>query len=116
MLKCPLKFNQNYGNKYVLVEHFDTDPANKSKECIASLVPIDNVDPENDYLNQRNKNLGQMDKNYNPELSNYLNSYNYYLLNKAMLKNAPPASATQAQLALATEKSTAKYLFSKEKL
>ena len=116
MLKCPLNFNNIYGNKYVMIEHFEVDPAEKSKECIASLVPIDNVDPENDYLNQRNQNLTQMDKNYNEELSNYLNSYNTYLLNKSMLKNAPPASATQAQLALATEKSKDKYLYSKEKL
>lgn len=116
MNRCPINFTKRYGSKYMLVENFESDPANNAKECIANLVPLDNVDPENDYLNQRNSNIGQLDKNYNQELSNYLNAYNSYLLNKSMLKNAPPASATQAQLALATEKSKDKYLLSKEKL
>ena len=109
MQHCPLNFN-NYTSKKILIE-----PFNNNDQCIASLVPIDK-DDNGDYISERTKNIQKLDKEYNSELSNYLNSYNTYLLNKAMLKNSPPGSASQAQIALATDKSKDNFITSQKRL
>lgn len=110
MQNCPLKFNQS--RKKIVIENFE----DTNEQCIASLVPVDKDIENNDYISERSKNIQNLDKEYNQELSNYLNNYNTYLLNKAMLKNSPPGSASQAQIALATDKSKEKFLESQKKL
>lgn len=116
MQYCPLDFSSNSNNNKIIIEHFDSETNDDT--CIASLVPVDkaDVDDETSYLSQRNKNLKTLDNRYNQELTDYLNTYNTYLLNRSMLKNSPPGSATQSQLAVATDKAKADFLNSKKKI
>jgi hypothetical protein len=80
-----------------------------------SLVPIDTQDSKdpNNYMGKRNSNIKTLENKYNNELSKYLNAYNTYLLNRSMLKNSPPGSATQSQLATATDKAKKEFLDSR---
>ena len=109
MNNCPVGYNSN-SSRYMVIENF-------SDKCDASLVPHDSSqDSNNTYLNTRNKNISDLDKNYKRELSNFLNNYNTYLLNRSMLRNSPPGSPSQSQLAMATENSKKKYIQSRDKL
>ena len=112
MQYCPIDFLST--EKKVIIENFDSG----SDNCMASLVPLDNQDSNdsNNYLGKRNSNIKTLENQYNNELSKYLNAYNTYLLNRSMLKNSPPGSATQSQLATATDKAKKEVLDSRRVL
>lgn len=110
MWNCPLKFNTPLNKKFV-IEHFADNDSN-----IPESVPPDSDQNSNHYVKERASNIVKLDNKYNEELTNYLNDYNTFLLNKSMLKNSPPGSATQAQLAVATDNAKSKYESSKVSL
>lgn len=113
MWNCPLKFNIQ-SNKRIVIENF-TD-SSKDKDCLPDSVPQDNDATDNHYAKERSSNIEKLDNKYNEELTNYLNDYNTFLLNRTMLKNSPPGSATQAQLAVATDTAKEKYESAKNRL
>jgi hypothetical protein len=124
MQSCPLNFKSGLSEKYFFIENFEdsnnleeSNEKNDGKSCVAALVPYEEHNEEqNSYIGKRSQNINSLDKKYNSELSNYLETYNKYLLNKSMLLNASPGSASQAQLATATDKSKEAFLKSKENM